>query len=401
VLHREDKEIMDLCPSERLWVLRNRDEHQLVPVEQERTKKQMKQSLYFYVSPKYTSKWAPDQPELLYNGQGVAILRNKDAEGKIDVDEKDFKVVSADGKQVFYGLHVNFTVFQWIERPNTRERYILSAGLKREDDIVWREFGITNPDAYAAIMLANTDIPMHLMLNFWRKSSLERPANDPAQINRKAGTENIRGYYDFIIDHVEPDYLRYFRQHGMRVSEEFVRTEFEEWASTSKKNNALRLILAPFDHTKANPLHKLQGIGSAVISLGNGQPAPGELKMPEGCGFNHGYSGDVSSVFTGNHDFYVLTSRLPPAGAIAAGGVADDWLQNTIAEAEASNSPFYYWIFAVAKNAKLARTPVPKIPVSAAVPPPAETKPEINENGKRLGPTTDWNDEYEEGEEVE
>lgn len=400
VLHREDKELMELCASERLWMLRNRDQHVFVPVEQERVTKTVPEKCYFYVSRKYMSKWAPDQPGLLPNGQGVAILRDR------NVTEKDFKNVSMDGKQVFYGLLLNFTVFQWVERPNTQERYIVQAKLTREDDSVWRDMGITNPDAYAAIMLAHSDIPLHVMANFWRKASLDRPANQPDQINRIEGTENIRGYYDFIISEVIPDYLRYFRQHGMRVSKEFVNEEFVEWATMNLKTKALGVTLAPMEHTKTNPLHKLQGIGSAVISLGNGQPAPEGVTLPKGCGFNHGYAGDISALFEGKHDFYVLTSRVPPAEQQArsqSGQVVDDWLQNCISEAEASNSPFYYWIFAVAKDAKLARTPVPKVAAAPTttpsnVPPPKE---EVNAHGKRPAPADDVKEEEEVEEEEE
>lgn len=400
VLHREDKELMQLCASERFWMLRNRDKHIFVPVEQERVKRTIEDKCYFYVSRNYRSKWAPDQPELLQNGEGVAIVRDK------EVTEKDFKTVSADGLQTFYGLVLNFAFFQWHERPNTHERYIVQCKLTRADDSVWRDFGITNPDAYAAIMSVHTDIPLHVMANFWRKASLERPANDPKQINAAEGTENIRGYYDFIIAEVVPDYLRYFRQTGMRVSEDFVRTEFDDWVTIHKKSNAPVLNLSPADHTKANPLHKLQGIGSAVISLGNGQPAPEEMKLPKDRGLNHAFSGDVSSVFTGHHDFYVLTSRhvTPEQHARAKEGqVVDDWLRTCISEAEASNMPFYYWIFAVSKDAKLARTPVPKPVVAPAAEAPAAdaAAAAVNENGKRTAPEEEEEEEVVEMEEEE
>lgn len=401
VLHREDKELMELCASERLWMLRNRDQHVLVPVEQERAVRTIPDKCYFYVSRNYRSKWAPDQPELLPNGQGVAILRDP------GVTEKDFKTLSLDGKQTFYGMMLNFTVFQWHERPNTRERYILQAKLTREDDIVWREMGITNPDAYAAIMVTHADIPLHVMCNFWRKASLERPANQPDQINRIEGTENIRGYYDFIIGEVVPDYLRYFRQHGLRLSDNFVREEFVDWATMNMKTKALGVTLAPVEHTKVNPLHKLQGIGSAVISLGNGQPAPEGITVPKGCGFNHAFAGDVSTLFEGKHDFYVLTSRVPPPEQQArsqSGQVVDDWLQNCISEAEASNSAFYYWIFAVAKDAKLSRVVLPKIAPAPSVAPSQPTvakEEEVNSNGKRAAPAELKAEEPEEEEQEE
>lgn len=390
VLHREDPNLMELCASERQWILQDRDSHLLVPVHQERGKRTIPNKCYFYVSPKYLSKWAPDQPELLPNGQGVAILRDR------IVTEKDFKTHSMDGKQTFYGMLLNFTVFQWHDRPNTQERYILQAKLPREDDHVWRDMGITNPDAYAAIMLAHPEIPLHLHCSFWAKASLDRPANAPDQINRLEGTENIRGYYDFIIQQVIPDYLRYFRQHGVRVSDEYVKAEFENWSNINVKTKALGVTLAPpTGDTRVNPLHKLHGIGSAVISLGNGQPTPAGMVLPKGCGLNHGYAGDISTLFEGNHDFYVLTSR--SNCPFQPGALVDDWLQTCIGEAEANHAPFYYWLFAVAKNAKQApaRLPKPSTPVVATVPPAVV----VNENGKR--PTPDQQPEEEEEEELE
>jgi hypothetical protein len=71
----------------------------------------------------------------------------------------------------------------------------------------------------------------------------------------------------------------------------------------------------------------------------------------------------------------------------------DEWLQTCIGEAEANHAPFYYWLFAVAKNAKQAPVRIPKpLTPAVAVPPPAAV---INENGKRPAP------EEEEGEEGE
>jgi hypothetical protein len=121
------------------------------------------------------------------------------------------------------------------------------------------------------------------------------------------------------------------------------------------------------------------------------------MTLPSGCGFNHGYAGQISTLFDGNHDFYVLTSRSNcPA---QPGAVVDEWLQTCIGEAEANHAPFYYWLFAVAKNAKQAPVRIPK-PLTPAVVVSTVAAAVVNENGKRPAPEEEIKEE-EEGEEGE
>lgn len=370
VLLREDRDAVDLCPSERLHRRKNKDQHQLVHIEQIRTHvAEPHKSYYFYVLPKYMSKWSPEHPEWLLDDQGVSVIREAP-------QERDF-VVRKEGSQPFFGVRFTLCVFQWLKRPHTRERYIATFGLARENDVVWRHFGITNGEAYAALMLVNWDIPFHATATYWRKSSVERPSNDPKEMNKKEGTENICGYHDFIVSEVTPDYLRYLRARGLRVSVDLVKDEFGEWVSYQGRNMTPVLELNPWPATVKNPLHALQGVNSAVISLGNGQPG-GDPNMPKKHGAYHGYQGDISPFLNnGTHEFFAITSRVLSDEERArycgqsAPEYADTWLRERVKNAADAGTRFYYWIFAVNKSAKYAKpralpAPAPAVPALTA-----------------------------------
>jgi hypothetical protein len=360
VLLRENKDAVDLCASERMHFARSKDAHQLVPIHLLRANTAtVPKTCYFYVLPRYITRWSPEKPEWWPSGsQGISLFRNPS-------QLYDLKSTPAvQGGPVFYSLSVDLAVFQWRDRPNTNERYVVSARVRREDDVIWRSFGITHGEAYAAIMMANPDIPFHCTMNFWRKATMERPANDPREINRSEGTENIRGYYDFIIDSVTPDYRRHFPKNGIHLSQAYVEREFEDWCSENKKTKATTLRLNPYNETKRNPLHTLQGLSSAVLALGNGQPAPeGIPKLAADEGFYHACNGDITALLerNGRYQFYVLTSRFlndeERAKYCGPNGIAaDDWLTAQIHQAASAKTSFYYWIFALDTQAKIAKS---------------------------------------------
>lgn len=370
VLLRENKEAADLCASERMHLARNKDAHQLVPIQTLRSGAvDFPKSVYFYVPPRYITRWNPEHPEFWPKGsQGISLFRNT-------LQLQDIKSAPTASGEVFYSFVLDMAVFQWKDKPNTQERYVVNARVRRDDDNAWRSWGITNGEAYAAIMLANQDIPFHCVLNFWKKATLERPANDSKEMNRNEGTENIRGYYDFIVDNVVPDYRRYFPARGMQVSRTFVEREFGDWRSMHVKSNTITLALEPYGkmHKRDNPLHLLQGLSSAVISLGNGQPPPPDLpadwpRPSKQEGYYHGCKGDITHLLApdGRYQFYVLTSRpltederarYCGASATATPEEADAWLNEQIERAAKSQSAFYYWIFALDTRSKLAPPP--------------------------------------------
>lgn len=370
VLLREDKEAVDLCHSERQHRRKNKDAHQLVHIEQIRARvAEPHKSYYWYVLPKYMTKWSPEHPEWLNDDQGITLIRESP-------QERDFVQRPAkEGGPTFYGLKVTLMVFQWLQRPNTRERYVVTMGLARENDSVWRSFGITNGEAYAALMLNNPDLPFHVTATYWRKASVERPANDPKEINKKEGTENIRGYHDFIISEVVPDYLRYLRARGLRVSPDYVKDEFFDWVNYRGREKTLTLELNPWPAKSHNPLHALQGSASAVISLGNGQPGT-DPQMPKAHGANHGFQGDITPfINNGTHEFFVMTSRTLSDEERArycgqsAPEFADMWIKERIKNAADAGTRFYYWIFAVNKSAKYAKPRAPvQVPAVTSTP---------------------------------
>lgn len=419
VLLRENKDASDLCASERMHFARNKDAHQLVPIHLLRAgTASLPKSVYFFVAPRYITRWNPEHPEFWPKGsQGISLFRSP-------LQQNDLKSNPNAAGEVFYSFVVDMAVFQWKDKPNTQERYVVNARVRREDDVMWRSWGITNGEAYAAIMSANQDIPFHVTLNFWKKATMERPANDPKEMNRNEGTENIRGYYDFIIDSIVPDYRRYFPARGMHLSRERVEREFENYISFFGKNKTKVLALQPYAKLwkRDNPLHTPHGLLSAVLSLGNGQPAPSSLptdwpKLTTQEGFYHACSGDITHLMAtpgDRYQFYVLTSRPlteeDRAQYCGPNGVAaDDWLDAQIEGAAKSQSVFYYWIFALDMQSKLAvakqepkvTPPTPSTPSSAAA---AGTKREREEEETAVADRTKVahvEEEQQEGEEEE
>lgn len=224
---------------------------------------------------------------------------------------------------------------------------------------------------------------------------MELPPNDPREINRNPGTENIRAYYEFIVQQVTPDYLRYFRTSGLRVSRDFVEHEFSDYISENKKTKATTLVLKQWKEEKRNPLHALHGLRSAVLSLGNGQPAPiidgVQPKLASTEGYYHGCSGDVTHILSpdGRYQFYVLCSRMPETDAELTQlhnveGCGDDWMMEQIQRAAETKTPFFYWIFAVDTQARSSQpTSVPNVKPILALTAPPETTAEVNTHGKR------------------
>lgn len=397
VLLRENKEASDLCASERMHLTRNKDIHQLVPIHVVRASvtEVIPKTVYFFVPPRYITRWTPEHPV----GHGISLFRNT-------LQPNDLKSTpNAQGGEVYYSFVTDLAVFQWHDKPNIKERYVVNGRVRRGDENIWRSWGITNGDAYAAIMMANQEIPFHLTLNFWKKATMERPANDPKEMNRNKGTENICGYYDFIIDNVVPDYLRYFRARGIRLSRAFVEQEFSDWGSISKKTKATMLTLQPYAklHTRDNPLHSLQGLSSAVVSLGNGQPPPADMpndwpKLTDQEGYYHACKGDITHMLApnGRYQFYVLTSRSvsEEERSTIMGEEADQWLTEQIERAAKSHSTFYYWIFAVDTQAKIAKQQ-DKTKVVVTVP-----TPEIKNNVATKRERQDETEQQQDGDDV-
>lgn len=332
--------------TERLHVSKNADAHNLIPVRQfEQNQSAMPRTAYFYVDRQYITKWSPDTVH--ENRPGVAVVREL-------TDVKDFLHEYQGQKSV--GCSLRFSVFQWNGKPNKNERYIVKVMCKKESPM-WRKFGITNMDAYAYIMAANPQVPLHVTANVWPSAVLSHESNKPEVMNDKPELENIRGYYVYMASDVTPDYLRYFKQNGARLSLDYVKREFADWESTNKRTGVVTITLKPLDPTKANPLNE-RGITSNVLALGNGFQTEEQAAADGTVGINHAYDGPITELFKGDHDFYFLQSKpvtkdeLEAAKAASTDGTMDHFLDEL-----KQKYKVFYWIYAVRRDAKLAAAP--------------------------------------------
>ncbi|MBX9636554.1 MAG: hypothetical protein K2Q45_03275 [Nitrosomonas sp.] len=355
----------ELSYSERLHLLKNPDVHNLVHIRLfEQNPKLMPRSAYFFLRRIYRTQWSPETASA--NMPGVTIVRDS---GVVDPVTKlivprinDFMNEYQDKQNAT--CNFVFSVFQWNGRAHTQDRFVVKVIGKGDD--LWRKFGITNMTSYAYIAAANEDLPLHISASIWQKNSINHPSNQNDTLNNGKELENIRGYYTYFMNDITPDYLRFFKEQGMRLSPEFVRREFDSWESENKKTGQVTINLKPLDTGKANPLN-VHGIMSDVLSLGNGlkpEEKQGDAKIDRSVGVNHAYNGDIIELFEGKHDFYFLQSK-PLAQAEKnlysgpGGKIADEFLDNL-----KTTFKVYYWIFAVRREAKTAQ---PKVVPAVAV----------------------------------
>lgn len=328
--------------TERLHQSKNADAHQMVCVRDfERNTKLCPRTAYFYVARQYITKWSPDTVH--EQRQGVAIVREAP-------EIKDFIHEYQGNKSVSCALR--FSVYQWQGKPNRDNRFIVKVITKKESPL-WRKFGINNPEAYACIMAGNPQVPVHVTANIWPTAIFAHESNKPEIINNVPELENVRGYYIYSASDLTPDFLRFFKQQGMRLSADFVKTEFADWENENKKLKISTITLKPLDSTKANPLNE-RGISSNVLALGNGFQTTEQANLDPTVGINHAYDGSINDLFKGEHDFYFLQSK--PIATIAeaseyagTGKEADELLKRLKQEFDV-----HYWIYAVRKDAKLA-----------------------------------------------
>ena len=327
--------------TERLHVSKVKDAHNMVPVRQfEQNPLMVPRTAYFYVDRHYVSKWSPDTVH--EQRAGVAIVREP-------ADVKDFIHEYQGTKTV--GCNLRFSVFQWHGKPNTSERYIVKVLCKKESPL-WRKFGICDMDAYAYIMAANPQLPVHVTANIWPSAIVSHESNKAEVMNDRVDLANIRGYYIYMAGDIVPDFLRFFKQQGLSLSPEYVKREFEQWETTTKQGKKI-IALKPLDPSKANPLNE-QGITGNVIALGNGLHDKARAEAGEDVeGIHHAYNGPINELFEGKHDFYFLQSKplvREELDVAKSTPFADGFLDGL----KAKHQDLFYWIYAVRKDAKLA-----------------------------------------------
>lgn len=328
----------NLTRTERLHETENPYIHNLVPIIELQNKRvPPPKSAYFYVKERMQTPWNPScSPDM----KGITVMRNT------DTDISDYRSNKTNGP----ALNIRFNLYQWTGRPNTSERYIVKV-IGQSD--CWKNYGILDAEYYAMIVGANVDLPIHIQATLWEKPTITHDSNDPKTINNKPELINIRGYYIFG-GIVVPDFLRHFKTKGLRVSTEWVLNEFSYWESENKATKRRQINLKPVDETLANPVNA-NGLQDSVVALGNGYyPTDGSDATPE-CGKYHAFSGNIASLFEGQHDFYVLTSRILSFDEKIkyAGGVYADELIDQLRGPDKKG--LFYWIYAVKKDARMAK----------------------------------------------
>lgn len=352
----------DLCESEILHVNMNPYAHQLVPVSdlRARTVKDPREMYYYIKAGVLQTPFLPSNIDP--QSQGVSISR-------LVVPVPPAKFLAAGDVPLTTLPPISIVVKQWFGAPAVSrmcvclDEYALDAMvLKKDLDIVSRAYGIYNPKAFAAIMSTQFSdtrdavfVPCHVIGEFFRSATLGNNNNESHVINSgDADADHIRGYYKIIVKKLVPDFLRYFKRRGVRVSQEFVEREFAPFMDRSER---LGRFLPLKVHTLAGQNMpsvrewEARDFGADVIPLGCGR-MDSTGKFPT----HHGITcANAISIFDGSRDFFVLMSHTPTSeevGTHYAGDnapPADEWIDKL------RQSPgFEFWIYAVSKKAVLA-----------------------------------------------
>lgn len=256
-------------------------------------------------------------------------------------------------KTIYRGL-----MFQWKHSPDTSNVQVYSVKASNYRD-GWRSFGITDPDHYAHIMLANP-IWSFAEVTLWRGDTLKQEENQimihPEQKQQHQEDDDemsqLKGYYTWSIDSLTANYLGMLPRLGLAVSSAWVKEKFADFIGTKGKGDKTRTTMEfkPLDTKTPNPLHE-KDLDSPVISLGNPKVDNPDADTPKPL--YHAFNGDfwprIDKV-----DFYVLTSHKLKDGEEEFYGQrangdfsASEKFLNHIIEDE----QVYWWLFAVNRDA--------------------------------------------------
>jgi hypothetical protein len=404
----------NMAQTERLHEQQTPHKHNLVPYDVFRKNSNvMPTSTYFYVGkttePRPISALDPDDTPC------VVVVRDTNP------DTADF--ISTFNGETRADCRVRFHVYQYTAgdarealrtgKPECmmRNRYIIevrAGGSQQQESVLWRGYGIPDLEHYGLIVGANPELMVHIHARLWSNKSMEHATNAPELRNKGDGMQNVQGYYYYFASSLTVDFLRYFRTMGVRVSPQWVGQEFSYWQRLNPRTQKSTYALAPYPDVaaKQNPVNA-NGLISTVLSLGNGwhpdvdnpDESKRQVDAAPDMGRFHAFQGDIGAMIdNGTHDFFILTSKgigKDVGGEAWARGAdapfADAWI-----DAQRTNHKIYYWIYAVRKDAKMARDFHPAsanvvepyagaLAASAASAlPPAKQLPSLpNEHGKR------------------
>ena len=387
----------DMIEAERLKLTRNANKHVFVPIEELRdpkSNKRMPRQVDLYIKDGYmtTEEDAPTSDSPCTS----CIVRDTGEPG-------DFLKVYDDEKTPRKMTHIE--VGQWLKKDGMEngDTYVVSILSGKPEKELWRTFGIINPDAYAEIMMACYDFPMHMTAEFWYSSTMQADANHPDKLGQLEETKHIKGYYTLNAVNMVPDCVDYFMGNDARaieVSKAFVLDDFAGDLSENKKTGQQKLHLS-CPNKEQNTFNR-DGVHGQIISLGCGKEDPkDDDKRPF-----HAFTGNAWTCMGDDHRYFVLTSlrlngpkeiMMERAEAQAKDrkpadmkdevaqycGVGKDLEQNdafvkSIIEGKhercTEDHPIFYHIYAVRKDIKLAksaRTKLIKTTPSKVKPSPA------------------------------
>lgn len=336
--------------------------HHLVPVEDLRARRARVASMCYYLVRRHTTPHRRDN--VRPDAQGISIVRDR------MVPDHVLKQTEQ-GPQA--RCTIMFTVYQWKGRPPyTAEEaaqtdyYSVKAACKATDTKTWLNFGITDVQSYASILMAHSStqrqtlcLPIHLQCELWERITLEHDSNHPEKLHNREELKNMRGFYVFGISNLVPDYLRYFRQNGLQVSQEWIGREFDDYIIEGKGK---RTFLLESTNEDVPPV-STNYMQNVIVPLGNAK--------------HHAIKGNAVAVLDGQRDFFVLCSHEPTDEEIGRWylpgrqePVADAYMD----ELKGRNDPdFHYWIFAVRKDAKLSQR---RLYDQSALPPLTDPEPQ-------------------------
>lgn len=334
-----------LPTTERLHQLENKDVHNMIPMDRLRAGDPLPDTAYFWVCHKYQS------PQPCPTGISVFKLKADDLS----------EFIGTYSEKTVVRHPMRFTLFQWKGDPGTqREMYSVKTTIPRESEL-WKQYGITDPQHYANILLANYTLPCHVYADLWKKQVLEAETNAPDMLNNKPELVQMRGFYTYGIKSLFVDYIEYWKR-GMahRISKDRVEREFKRFTTVNQDTEEKEIHLKPVAEAKSNPLNGERPANAPVFALGNGQVEDPQARKAKPL--YHAYDEDLCPRLE-DSEFFVLTSYAlnhDEVQLVQDPKRGDEMLDKLIEEHKV-----FYWMFGIRKKYLS-----PKVAAPVPVPPP-------------------------------
>lgn len=331
--------------TERLHRLEVKDAHNMIPMDRLRAGENVPvSSVYFWACHKYQSV----QP----CPTGVTIFK---------LPPKELgEFISVFGEKTAARHSIGLSVFQW-QGDTSTEREMYSVKIVAHENDLWKQYGITDMQHYANILMANYTIPCHVMADLWKKKTIEAEANDPEMLNNKPDLAQMRGVYTYGAKSLVPDYIEYVKRgQAHRISAARVEREFKRFTTTNQETDEKEIHLKPVADAKVNPLNGERPANAPVFALGNGQVEDPNAKKAKPL--YHAFDDDMYPLL-GDSEFFVLTSykmNHDELQLVQDPKRGDDFLDELI-----EKHKVFYWMFGIRKKYLSAQAPLPPPPAGA------------------------------------